>query len=390
MGYRKGARRTSERGASATIVGILLAVGVIFGAAALSIDMGALMVERRELQNGADAGALSLASSCAKDNCVQDADGLPALVNKNASDQAHTISDECVRNFSGATNLRVCDPPGASAAIAECPALPPGLPAGVSYVEVRTSSLSEAGGFVRNIFSSLGPGGESTTTVASCARAGWGPAGGASTLPLTFSLCEYYDALKAGGPGFGDPVQGDYTGEVALAVKYKVTGNPPVSTSPCDPEEGHSGMDAPGGFGWLDQTGCRANINADGWVKVDTGKNAPPGCLKAGDVILVPIFDCVSKSETFCDNIAAGSNTSYHIDGFGAFFVTGYQFPGESDFLDGHPGPAALSECKAETGSNAAKPTCLYGKFLEEYVFYDGTISTGGTDYGAIVVQPLG
>ena len=48
-----------ERGAAATIVAVLLGLGVVFGVMALAIDAGGLFLERRQLQNGSDAAAMS-------------------------------------------------------------------------------------------------------------------------------------------------------------------------------------------------------------------------------------------------------------------------------------------------------------------------------------------
>ncbi len=56
-------RLSDERGATAVIVAISLTA--LIGMAAFAIDVGALYGERRELQSGADAGALAVAEDCA-------------------------------------------------------------------------------------------------------------------------------------------------------------------------------------------------------------------------------------------------------------------------------------------------------------------------------------
>ena len=61
--------RAPERGAIAMMVTVLLASGVLLGCAALSVDVGNLSAERRQLQNGADAAALSAAQDCAITVC---------------------------------------------------------------------------------------------------------------------------------------------------------------------------------------------------------------------------------------------------------------------------------------------------------------------------------
>jgi len=52
----------NERGAVGTIIGVLLATGMVFGFLAISVDVGGLLWERRQLQNAADAAALAGAS----------------------------------------------------------------------------------------------------------------------------------------------------------------------------------------------------------------------------------------------------------------------------------------------------------------------------------------
>ena len=58
-------RLRSERGATAVLVGILLVP--LVGCLAIALDVGALYVERGQLQNGADAAALAVAQECAED-----------------------------------------------------------------------------------------------------------------------------------------------------------------------------------------------------------------------------------------------------------------------------------------------------------------------------------
>ena len=70
----------NEDGAVATIVVTLLSFGVILGLLAIAVDVGRLMVERRQLQNGADAAAMSLAQSCAQGELRRaGADGLQGV-----------------------------------------------------------------------------------------------------------------------------------------------------------------------------------------------------------------------------------------------------------------------------------------------------------------------
>src|SRR6478736_7219701 len=89
-----------EHGAVVTVVAVLLAGGVLLGFLALSLDVGQILVEKRQLQNSADAAAVSLAQSCAKNNCVSGADSLANLVDNNANDKVSGIQSQCSTNIS--------------------------------------------------------------------------------------------------------------------------------------------------------------------------------------------------------------------------------------------------------------------------------------------------
>src|SRR4051794_19216016 len=60
-------RLRDERGAVAIIVALLM-VGLL-GFTALAVDVGAMWSEKKQLQNGADGGALAIAQACAKGAC---------------------------------------------------------------------------------------------------------------------------------------------------------------------------------------------------------------------------------------------------------------------------------------------------------------------------------
>ena len=363
----------SERGAVATIVVVLLAFGVLLGFTAVAVDVGRTVVERRELQNGADAGALSLAQSCAKGNCVAGADGLSALVDSNAADGGHSIVEQC-------DSAGVIGPCSASsvADITQCPPVPAGFES-VPYVEVRTQTSSGGGNTIANIFGGAA-GGVGTSTVDTCARAGWGPIKGTATLPLSFRTCEFEEAK---------PVPPAHGVETALALKYdKDTSCDPSTTTP-------PGGDHDGGFGWLDNVDCVVTLDANNWAKTNPGVGKGNECydeLIPGTTVLVPIHDCISDSKTLCVvGSPSGSNSWYHIDGFAAFYVTAVDITGKVDALPGYPKKPAKDECAAESlGGGKSPGKCLYGWFLGDYVAASGTIDPGGTATGASVVQPLG
>lgn len=361
---------SDERGGVATLVAMFMAFGVVLGMASLSIDTGKLMFERRELQNAADAGAMSLAQSCARNKCSAGAEGtLTSLSAGNAKDGLHAIAGQCAMNTT--TSLSGCptgdvDPMTSKPyleQLAQCPPIDPAKK-NLSYVEVRTKSLASDGGPVTNLFARA-TGGADTTTVHACARAAWGTPGGATVLPLTFSKCEFHDAMKVAG--FHDPSLGIYHGEVALATMYK------SGYSPCP---GDTKMDGPGAFGWIGDGACSVQ-EEDGWVPGDPGQDPILGCFKPGDTVLIPIYNEFVKSGKL-----------YHIDGFAAFYITGYQFPKTKLFaLPDYPGDNAKLECEKESQN---KKFCLFGWFVGDYVDGSGPIDPDGTPYGVLTVQPMG
>ena len=378
-----------ERGGVAMIVAVFLAGGVLLGAGALAVDVGNMMFERRQQQNGADAAAFLLAqkceanpAACADTSAVRTT--LDAISDQNANDRASQLSPKtdatngiCGSRLPSGAVLPGCASNSSDANLGEytkCPPLPDWLKAdtGVPYVETYT--VAETGGAtgLRAFFNG------GSTNVGACSRVAWGNPGGATVLPLTFSYCEYEDAIANAGYGNNPVVPANkYKGETALALKYATGGHP---GDPC-PDLGHTGMDAPGGFGWLDQTDCKTQVDNNGWVNVDTGKSGPSYCLKAGEVIYIPIFDCVSKAKSLCDNVAGGANTWYHINGFAAFYVTAWEFPGDKVSLAGYPGTSANNECKKEATD---KKSCIFGWFLDDYQdFTPGGVTSGGTNYGS-------
>ena len=108
-----------ERGATSVLV-IVLLVPVLFGAVALSVDVGALMWERHQLQNGADAAVASAARACAKDlaTCSPSAVGLTGLAGLNANDGVSTVQSICANAAARAQSVSLAAAAGLVAAAA--------------------------------------------------------------------------------------------------------------------------------------------------------------------------------------------------------------------------------------------------------------------------------
>lgn len=343
----RGRLWADEEGATAVVVAILLVV--LLGFSALAIDVGAMHAERRELQNGADAAALAVAQDCAAGDC----DGGPygdrwstadAFADDNAGDLAAAIDD-----------VRI-----------------PGDLSGDTVTVETSSDPALALRFAPVL-------GFDEATVGAAATAGWKvPSSLAPTLPLTISICEWEASSDGTYPGselmltFHKPNNGQGSGQA-----------PNLDEDGCP--VGPAGMDSdgdgwvPGGFGWLDaECGLDVDPDGDGWVSDDNGNN--PECrdeLQVGATVLIPIFDEASCGADPCSTAGLGHIDQYHLIGYGAFEISGYWFPGETDYSG--------TSLSCDNGTS-----CLIGRFVA-YVELGDTYDApgGGTDFGVRVVQLL-
>lgn len=304
-----------ERGAVAVIVALIMVVLMAF--AALAIDVSAGWSEKKQLQNGADAGALAIAQACAKGAC-----GIPS----------NTARDYAVanRNSGTATGSAVVDMTKGK-------------------VTVTTSDPHEHW-FAKVIDP------DGTTPVGARATAKWGSPIGGTTLPLTFSYCEWNTQFT--GPGGLD----NTTEKVVLFSKK--------STSMCT---GPSGLVVPGGFGWVKTTTtgeCDKASMINQIIDSDTGNVPPSGCTNAdflallNTTILIPIFDQWSEK--------AGNNAYYHLYGYAAFKFTGYFF---NNTFKSSPAPCGSPD------------RCVKGYFTK-YVALDEAFDVGsGPSLGLSIVS---
>ncbi|WP_445442970.1 pilus assembly protein TadG-related protein [Clavibacter sp. km1a] len=289
---RRAASLRDERGA----VGVIVAVAMVAlcGFAAVSIDVGALYVERAQLQNGADAAALAIAQDCADGSCVDTTATARAFANANSGD--------------GAANVAV-------------PTL------GANFVEVTTSTRESDGtGALALTFAPVL--GIDSQAVAATATARWGsPLTGPAALGMTFAPCVF----QLDGAIQVISMHGD-SGGVSCA-----------STSP-------SGKVLPGGFGWLKDTAgdCQARVTAGTTATVSgsTGVSLPPGCAAlltrmADEVILLPVYS---------DLGGTGTSAYYQISGWAAFRLLGWNFPGYTYNSQSYVGAHCKGTCKGIIG----------------------------------------
>ena len=194
------------------------------------MDVGQLYQERAELQNGADAAALGVAKSCALGTCAPDV--ARELRRANASRLTGGVGRG--RLVCGSGNLAAC--PADTGAQTDCPAPPP---AGISYVEVSTSTQTGSGStllppiFARTL---LGNSGDAGTTVSSCSQAVWGAPSAATTAAVTISACEWDQATQQG------------TFPAPQADQVLMLNNTGANNNGCATEP--AGSDGPASFGW--------------------------------------------------------------------------------------------------------------------------------------------
>ena len=211
-----------ERGAVAAIFAILLAGGVVMGMLALTVDVGSIMFERRQLQNAADSTSMALAMNCAKDTtkCTPalNKPEMISLAGLNAADglaqlavRADAPDGMCGRN-TGNLNMPLCASSATNAPIAnlaECPPLPSSLTSGqgalTAYVETYslTKSTATNNTILPSIFSRALTGAFTGKSHTACARAAYGPVAPTSdiVLALTMSECDWTSQTGYTGPG---------------------------------------------------------------------------------------------------------------------------------------------------------------------------------------------
>jgi Flp pilus assembly protein TadG len=325
---------------------VALMMVALIGMGALVIDVGAAYVERRQLQNGADAAALAVAADCALGDCQDESATANAFADSNANDNASNIDSVC----------------GAGPGLAACATPPSGTAGATGYVQVTTSTHNPANADDTQVRFFLAPVLDAANvgaTVHATAAAAWGPPAAASTIPLIFSFCEFAEL----GGSVNPPVFPSGTAIISFH------GSVPAGTCPAGP----SGADLPGGFGWLDAGGdCEADIDAGGWVDDKTGNGVPNGCDPAdwrNVEVLLPVYDQT--------NGLTGSNGEYHVIGFAGFRITGYRFPGNR-------WPDSFPDCPLEPGNSG---TCIRGEFTRVTATGD---EFGGPDLGARIIKMIG
>ncbi len=420
------ARSTREHGAVAIVVAVFAST-VVMAMLALTIDVGNIRFERRQLQNGADATAMALAQACALDaSTCAPATTEPALnqlASDNAADHKSQLDvargsrGQCVRNSTPPlpfpATMPTCPSASADASVTDltqCLPLSNGYKTGngasLAYVEtyVQTKSSAVDNTILPSSFGKAVANFDGARQTA-CARAVWG--GGAPTsqnvISLTISECDWSaqtgfpatpnfpPAPSGAPPGYSNTDDRPDWPTAEHAVWSKDNPSPNCDTS-------SPGGTAPGGFAWLAGQGCQATMH-EGWVQSDPGANEE--CTRAqllnlrGKVIYIPVFDCRATAPTnpipatptnFCTQ-SSGSNTYYHVSGFAAFYLAGWYFGNNADSkMESIAPPAGRYLC------SGGSERCIFGWFTRGLIT-DGDFQWGSPsdpNYGITIVKPAG
>lgn len=335
-----------DRGAVAIMVALCLVI--MIGLAAWVIDGSALYQERAELQNGADAAALAIARDCVLGACGDGYATAEPYIDGNASDDDSRIANGGI-TYPDSTSVRV---------VVRTADAGPDIDGNDQTVDYHFAQV-------------LGRDGLEVTAVA---VARWGSVGGGSTLPLTFSLCEYDREVTNGG-GLQTP---PFSGPESVIFFHTGNGNGNGGGGP-DDCAAQAGQDTdgddrmPGGFGWLNQNECTAEISADLWVGAKPGNGPPQDCDPddlLNQTILLPVFDDVTEQggQGWANQCSLGpGGKCYRVYGFAAFYITGFRFPGNQSWRQNAP-------C-------SAPDTCIGGYFTD-FIFPGGE-GPGNVDLGA-------
>ena len=332
-GTRNGGKESKERGAATVMVATMMVA--LLGFAALAVDVGALYAEKAQLQNGADAAALAIATDCAGGSCGNSTTTGNQFANNNANDNASGATV----TFPAATKVRV-----------------------VTNARDTSGQNSFSLFFARVL-------GFDTTQVDAIAEASWGAPSTATTLPWTVSECVFKKylsptqlaSLNSTGSFTGDPIPT----HILLRYDEKAPAYPG-----CAAQNGYE----PGGFGWLlTNSGCSTDISVTATVQGQPGNHFPND--SACNSVLAHIMDEPALIPLFRTATGNGDNATYTLIGFAAFKVTGYRFSGTGGILD-PAAPNCNGNCRG-----------LQGYFERFVSLEEGMTVTGGTpNYGASVV----
>lgn len=396
--------RRPDRGAVALIVSVLVGSLTLVGIAALTVDVGSMSLERRLLQNGADAAAASAVIECATTNTCPDVTNasdpkmvrLKELANLNAgADGATSVSrlDGAYALCGVGKGLQPCEAVSGNQ-LQDCPA--PNPPP-TQYLRVYTQTKSDLGAdtLLPSGFAEALTGSSAGTRHQACAAYAWGTPGSFRVqAPLAISLCDYEAMITTDGyadpPPYTDPSNPDRS--TVISRETAIVVNDPGQTTDSNDCARWAGHILPGGFGFLDpDAGCSPSLSEGEWIEAKPGVSVPNECKLAFDkvfdlavwdrpVMYIPVFDCVSNESKVCPQPTSGDHTYLRILGLAAFYVTG------SNLSAYNTGPLTTTPRTACPGGKK----CLFGWFTQGTLENSSGTITEETGYGVNIIKNVG
>ena len=349
---------------------------------ALMVDSATILIEGRQLQNGAENTAVDVAATCVPGPCVVPAVGNAGPANGSTGDLR--------------ANANVC---GTATGLGLCPAgeadgdsNDDGVrerrrfncrPLGANtapYVQVHASTRDDDAGaeanqlqsyFVNALDAFVADSAEyNGTTVRACARAAFGsPAGMTGELPLAVSTCEADYWIDTFGK-----VTAPYPAAAEAILYFHSNGGSGPSNCP---SRAGSNQDGPGGFGWLETTTtCSVATTLDGDGTEKPGVSIPSDCSAATfaamhlKIVHIPLFGVVN-------------NNTYDLLGYQPFFLTGYRLSGQPALQ--RPSPNIGVPCDLPPNTDI----CISGFFVDAPLIAPGPL-VPYSGYGSVAVNLIG
>ena len=171
----------SDQGGVMALVAIFVSAGVLFIAIGLAVDSGVVYLERRVVDNSAQAAALAVARECAASPSTCASSPIAQqMADANSPDGKTMVTEICIggKTPQGSSCLDATSSP------IDCNTVPIGV---TQYARIRTQTLtSESQSSVDSFFTSR------KSTLKGCAQAQWGNATSAPVYSIfALSICEW-------------------------------------------------------------------------------------------------------------------------------------------------------------------------------------------------------
>ncbi|MGY1752536.1 TadE/TadG family type IV pilus assembly protein [Blastococcus sp. SYSU D01042] len=285
-------RLHEERGAIAVMLALLMPI--LFGLAAIAIDVAGVWSARQQVENGADAAVLAVAMDCAANNC---------------GDIKSTAEDAFWANNRAA---KLTD-------------LGPGE--GWVAVNGREVSVTQKKPWVVNHFfaGALGQG-KGELSVQSYAR--WAPASrGRADAPVGISWCVYKSAITPGGNAYGSD-KGSPGTHATATIPLETSFGPGNCPGPSGTVPNGTALTTPTTGECRTTSEWKQSVTAStkSFAALGSGCDAARLSSLVGGTIVLPVWDSVTGAGT--------AGASFRVHGYAAFRVTRYVASGPA--LEGY------------------------------------------------------